>query len=274
MFSPQKDGVQGTSKTIDLVFLRDFKDASRIVKKMLEKNKGFFYMFAGIALIGFVGEAAGSPVPFLDWGMELATLYAASSVIVLAYKELKPDFDETSVQDKSEKRIIAASASFALSTVLLSMLFVVPGIWFATRSCLATVFACLENCSAGVSITRSQELVKGNLMTVGIYAVFKPFLVWLVMIGAYWTVSFAFNLLGPGFGKYFIAATEGAILFVNAMFQLAIFALLVRLYFELKRSGSAVSPVVPAASAPFAGAPMPMPTPLPEIDDSKLNPRW
>ena len=62
MFSPQKDGVQGTSKTIDLVFLRDFKDASRIVKKMLEKNKGFFYMFAGIALIGFVGEAAGSPM--------------------------------------------------------------------------------------------------------------------------------------------------------------------------------------------------------------------
>jgi hypothetical protein len=267
--------VQKTSKPTDLVFLRDLKDAFSIVKKTLQKNIGFFYVLAGIALADFLGQAANFPIPFLDWCIELATLFVASSVIVLAYKELKPDFDEGTVQEKSEKRIISASVWFSLGTFFFSMFFVLPAIWFAVKSCLATVIACLENCSGSASIKRSHELVKGNFMTAFGYAVFKPSLVWLALMAVDLTFQFACKLLGPEVGKIPLAAISGAGLFVNSMFQLTIFVLLVHLYFNLKHlDRGVVSPAVTGVAVPYTAAPISMPAPLPEIDDSKLNPRW
>jgi hypothetical protein len=271
MLSSQKD--QMPSKPIELAFLRDFKEALAVVKEALESKRGFYFILVGISLLQIAAAATDRGTVILDWMMEAATLYVASIVIVRAYKKLMPDFDETQVKSNSEKRIIAASVSFGLGSALLGLLFLLPGIWFAANACLAAVFACLENCNAGDSIKRSQELVKGHFMTALIYAVFKPFLVWTAMISVYLTVACACKFLLPNLERYMLPVVEGAMSFCNAMFQLAVFALLVRLYAKLKDpNGSMVSSVVPSASQSSTLAPMS--TPLHEIDDSKLNPRW
>jgi hypothetical protein len=140
------------------------------------------------------------------------------------------------------------------------------GMDFATQACLACVYACLENCKEGESIKRSSALVKGHFMTVFTYAVFKPFLVWLGMVAIYLGVGFLVKMLGPDLSKMGEAIINGLMMFIGTIFQLAIFPILVRLYFKLKNSGdSVVSPIVPAAEVPSA---------LHKIDDIKLNPRW
>jgi hypothetical protein len=261
-----EDGAQVPSKEIDLVFLRDFQESFTIVKQALENNIGFFYVLAGVPLLSCASALAGHQIPFLDWGMDFATLFAASTVIILAYKKLKPDFNAADVPVGSEMRIVAAGVSFSIRATLLAILFVVPGIWFATQACLACVYACLENCKEGESIKRSSALVKGHFMTVFTYAVFKPFLVWLGMVAIYLGVGFLVKMLGPDLSKMGEAIINGLMMFIGTIFQLAIFPILVRLYFKLKNSGdSVVSPIVPAAEVPSA---------LHKIDDIKLNPRW
>ena len=273
MLSSPNNDIQVPSKSIDLLFLRDFKDALGVVREALESHKGFFYILVGLCLLEIAGVATVHKSILFDWVIELATLFIASSVIVRAYKRLMPDFDPAQVQEKSENRIIAASASFGIRSTLLALLFLLPGIWFASNACLAAVFACLENCSAGESIKRSEKLVKGHFQTACSYAVVKPLLVWAAMVAVYVATDFVFKLLSPDLEKYCSAIAEGCMSFVIAIFQLAIFALLVRLYAKLKHEdGSTVSPVVPSTSLPSAASSKLMP--LHEIDDSKLNPRW
>jgi hypothetical protein len=273
MLPSENNGVQMPSKPVDLAFLRDFKDGLGVVKEVLENQKGFFYILVGLCLLRTAGAVFNFPGMLFDCMIELATLFIASGVIVRTYKALMPGFDPAQVQEKSENRIIAASVSFGLSSTLLSLLFLMPGIWYAANSCLAAVFACLENCNAGESIKRSQNLIRGHFLTAFVYAVLKPFLLWVAIVVVNAAVFYVAGLLGPDLETYCAAIAEGFVSFVIAIFQLTVFVLLVRLYTKLKHSdGSTVSPVVPSTSLPTTASPMQMP--LHEIDDSKLNPRW
>ncbi len=262
----EESDISVPSKSTDLAFLRDLKEALLIVKVALEKNSSFLYLLAAFPLVDACSRIAGHPLPFLDWGMEFATCFAASCVIVLSYKKLRPEFNEGDVPGGSERRVLATSATYGLYVTLLSLFFVIPGVLFAAGACLATVFACLENRNPNDCIGQSQTLVKGHMLTAFSYAVFKPFLLWLCMTGAFLLITAVVNMTSGSAQALLDALTSGLMMFINAIFQLAIFPLLVRLYVRLKfLVNPAASFVVAQVEAPFAPV---------KIDDNKLNPRW
>ena len=264
-FIMSDDGKVIVTTESDLVFLRDFRHASQIVRQVLQEKIGFLGMVAGIPAVQVISQLAGWQIPFLDMGMEIATIFVSASVIALTYSKLNPAFKVTDLAQGAETRVFAAGVSYGFRAVLLGFLFVVPGVWFATNNCLATVFACLEDCKAGESMKRSTELVKGNFTRVFIYALFKPFLIWLAIWTIFGLLLFMFTKMGNGADKLTQVA-EGVLWFVSAIFQLMLSSLLVRLYVFLKNSNqSLASPAVSDSSLSPGNI---------GGEDSSLTPRW
>lgn len=148
-------------------------------------------------------------------------------------------------------RLMETSIYYMVGTVLRFLLFVVPGIRYATRRCLAPVFVCVEKREANDALRSSNELTKKNFWQVFFYALVAPIV--MIFLG---TFLFKFLMritpLFLGEGEAFVvqAIGQGVLLLASTILQLSVTPLLVYMYSYLKDQESGITATAPAVPTP------------------------
>jgi hypothetical protein len=130
--------------------------------------------------------------------------------------------------------------------IVLTLMLVAPGIWWATTSCLAIVSVVIEDKGAIDALKRSHELVKGKFKEVFIFMLPAVLLSAVAMIGIGSIASYGLKFLeGQGYAPLVLLASALIFGLLNSAFwlmsNLIIFAYLTRLFIRL--TGNQVEPV-------------------------------
>lgn len=191
----------------------------------------------GQAILPFFGFA---------WGLLqlVAMFFVLAKLIQTTYKNL---FPETRAQDelfpvKPELKMLGAAILVNIGTTIGVFFFIVPGIWFAIIHMLTQEIIVLEGCGVMEAMSRSRQLMAGNIWRLAPYCFFWPL---AVGIG----VAIAFGLLavicyamagmvfhGGAAGKMLTPIFAAAFTLIYFALGLTIKTLTVRAYVHLMHS--------------------------------------
>jgi len=142
----------------ELHFWRDWKDSfSPVIQAMITSPIALILLGIGI-LLEFFG------IPFVpSMIISVASLFIVARVIRLTCCKAIPGSFPSLFPQKPELRMFCTQWLIGLGTTFGMLFFIVPGIWFALVHALATEFIVVENCSIFEALSRSRQLMKGNI---------------------------------------------------------------------------------------------------------------
>lgn len=227
-----------SSPAAELNFGPDWTKSFNIV---IEAAKAAPIPFACVAA-SFLGQAI---LPFFGfaWGlMQFAAMFfVLAKLIQTTYKNL---FPETRAQNevfpvKPELKMLGAAILVNIGTTIGVFFFIVPGIWFAIIHMLTQEIIVLEGCGVIEAMSRSRQLMAGNIWRLAPYCFFWPL---AIGIG----VSIAFGILavicyamagmvfhGGAAGKMMTPIFAAAFTLIMFTFGLTVKTLTVRAYVNL-----------------------------------------
>lgn len=132
--------------------------------------------FACVAA-AFIGQAI---LPFFSFAWSLvqfvASFFVLAKLIQTTYKYL---FPETRAQNelfpvKPELKMLGAAMLVNIGTTIGVFFFIVPGIWFAIIHMLTQEIIVLEGCGVIEAMSRSRQLMAGNIWRLAPYCFFWP----------------------------------------------------------------------------------------------------
>jgi hypothetical protein len=208
--------------------------------------------FCAVLLLILCGmDAFEVKVPLLGLLEEAIVIGISYFVIKMTWRQL---------QEQDYKTIAPASAAvinfmfavcflYGLATILLSLLLVVPGVWWAARSSLAIVFVCIENASPIEAFKKSHQLVQGHFWLTVRYLVLGPLAVFLLILISIVIISGIVDAIANQSTALGRVITAVGIVAVYCL-QLSVSSLLVRLYAYLKFPPKAASGPTQAIDPP------------------------
>lgn len=155
-------------------------------------------LVAYLALGVFAGLVEGSAF-FVNMASTVVYVALASWLINLVWKENGGDDGELAFKHTSPPllSLVFLEALYCGAGAFLSLLLVLPGIWWAISSCLAIVFVCVEDRGAVDALKRSHELMKGNYKESFAYLAPNVLLVGLGLAAFTYLVKMVSGDIGP-----------------------------------------------------------------------------
>lgn len=169
----QLPAINPTGQDIELKFFQDWKKSYALIFQAIKE--------APIATAFLITTAAMSvkypklPVVWIVL-QAIPWSFLASKLIRRTYCQIIPeahDHPELFAR-RPEWQMYGAQLLFNVGTIACTLLFIVPGIWFAFAHSLVQQIVVLENCEVGAAFHRSRELTKGNFFKFTGYVVLWP----------------------------------------------------------------------------------------------------
>ncbi len=174
--------IQNSTGDLQRPELRSFKDwfnGLSLIKNAILKNPVLTCIAVVLFIIEEIADKAHHKIPLISL-VELFVMVQMSYPIMLSAL-LSLNSSITNLPQNIDKRIsgrlLGVAFLYNLITVLLSLLLLLPGIWWGTRSSLAAVCACLENKNPIDCFKSSHRLVSGNFWLTFSYLVLCPSLI-------------------------------------------------------------------------------------------------
>lgn len=162
-----------SSPVSELHFFRDWKQSFSIVREAAsEAPKPFMCVIGSV-----VGQLL---LPFFEfaWGLLefIAIYFVLAQVIQTTYKYLFPKSGNGHVvfPDKPQIKMLGAAILVNTGTTIGAFFFIIPGIWFAAIHMFAQPIIVIEGCGVMEALSRSRQLMAGNIMRIAPYCFFWP----------------------------------------------------------------------------------------------------
>ena len=163
-------------------FVRDWKNGLKHLVYALKRRKlaslvCVILVIADLLLSHFGFEKLALVALFIE---QFVLMFIACPVILSAWADMKDSkvmVYETNLTLLAEKMFVL-SMIYSILTVLLSFLFIVPGIWYATVFSMSLITLCVDNSKLFQSFSISKSMVAGNF-----YDVFRYLILWAIALG-------------------------------------------------------------------------------------------
>ncbi len=187
--------VSPAGQDIELRFFQDWKKSYAL---MFQAAKEAPIAAIGVIVVAFLGLVY--PPATIAWLLlqTIAWLFLTSKLMRLTYCQIVPQAKERPelFPAKPESNMFGGNWLFNLGTIACSLLFVLPGIWFAIAHCLVQQLVVLENCKIGEAFKRSRELMKGNILKLLGYVILWPIVGTVVSLIVVMVVGLIIDIIG------------------------------------------------------------------------------
>lgn len=114
----------------------------------------------------------------------IITFFVLSKLIQVTYKSLVPESRQRPelFPVNPEAKMFGAAIVINIGTMIGMCFFLVPGIWFALVHALTQEIVVLEGCGVFEAMSKSRQLMAGNIWRIATYCCFLPLAVGLVAL--------------------------------------------------------------------------------------------
>ncbi len=183
-------------------------------------------------------------LPFFGFAWSLlqfiAMFFALAKLIQTTYKNMFPDVSERNelFPVNPELKMLGAAILINVGTTIGIFFFIVPGIWFAVIHMLAQEVIVLEGCGIVEAMSRSRQLMAGNIFRLAPYCFLWPIAIGIglaIAIGIVGLICYAMTsaVLHGGASKILTPFFAGAFTLIFFALGLTIKTLSVRAYVHL-----------------------------------------
>jgi hypothetical protein len=215
-----------------LAFVTDWLFACRIAARTFKEHP----YFAALLVACGIGQAVVPEKSGWERGLwmaaEVTSLSLAFYVVTSTFKSLRGSMDQQSTNTGPiVGRLVGVSALYWLVVVLMGLLFILPGLFFAVRGSMALPIICIEGLGVNQSSVRSFSLVKGHFrqelfyVGLGCICTFLPIFIASVVLDTLAEVYLTGNLASTV--DFAVTALVGIYV---AFWQISVYALMTKFY--------------------------------------------
>lgn len=162
-----------SSPVSELHFFKDWKQSFNIVRQAAsEAPKPFMCVIGSV-----VGQLLLPSFGFAWSLLQLVAIYfVLAQVIQTTFKFLFPESGQRRdvFPENPQFKMLGAAILVNMGTTIGAFFFIIPGIWFAAIHMFAQPIIVIEGCGVMEALSRSRQLMAGNIMRVAPYCFFWP----------------------------------------------------------------------------------------------------